>query len=149
MPINIEPIGYVENSIDAPIDSGWAKVESGLVFRKDLIPALSGLNQFSHVVIVFWMHQAKSPTVLARRPQNRNDMPEVGILSQRSKHRPNPIGITSVRLVKMDGCRLLVRGLDAINGTPVLDIKPYYPDYDSRPEARVPEWVNRLMRDYF
>ena len=149
MQIYIEPIGYVENNINSPIDSGWSKVESSIVLRKDLMPALSGLNEFSHVVIIFWMHQAKSPSVLARRPQNRNDMPEIGILSQRSKHRPNPIGITSVRLVKMNGCRIVVRGLDAINGTPVLDIKPYYHEYDCHPEAQVPEWVNRLMKDYF
>ena len=149
MQIYVEPIGYVENNINSPIDQGWSNVESSIVFRKDLMPALSGLNEFSHVVIIFWMHQAKPTAVLVRRPQNRKDMPEIGILSQRSKHRPNPIGITSVRLVKMNGCRIVVRGLDAINGTPVLDIKPYYPEYDCHPEAQVPEWVNCLMKDYF
>ncbi|MFC1967351.1 tRNA (N6-threonylcarbamoyladenosine(37)-N6)-methyltransferase TrmO [Chloroflexota bacterium] len=149
MQIHIEPIGHVENNINSPIDSDWSKAESGIVFREDLVPALSGLDEFSHVVIIFWMHQAKPPAVLSRRPQSRTDMPEIGVLSQRSKHRPNPIGITSVRLVKINGCRAVVRGLDAINGTPVLDIKPYYPEYDCHPEAQVPEWVNRLMKDYF
>ena len=145
----MEPIGYVENDINSPIDSGWAKVESSIVLREDLAPALSGLSEFSHIVVIFWMHQAKSRNALVRRPQNREDMPEVGVLAQRAKHRPNPIGITAVPLVKINGCSIVVRGLDAINGTPVLDIKPYYPDYDCRPEARVPEWVNHLMIDYF
>ncbi|MFC1898942.1 tRNA (N6-threonylcarbamoyladenosine(37)-N6)-methyltransferase TrmO [Chloroflexota bacterium] len=149
MKIHVEPIGYVENSINTPIDSGWAKVESSIVLQEDLKPTLSGLNEFSHVVVVFWMHQAKPPSVLVRKPQNRNDMPEIGILSQRSKHRPNPIGVTAVQLVRINGCCIVVHGLDAINGTPVLDIKPYYPEYDGRPEAIVPEWVNRLMSNYF
>ncbi|MFC1847621.1 tRNA (N6-threonylcarbamoyladenosine(37)-N6)-methyltransferase TrmO, partial [Chloroflexota bacterium] len=127
MQIGMEPVGYVENDINSPIDLGWSKIESSIVLREDLMPALSGLKDFSHIVVIYWMHQAKPPTVLARRPQNREDMPEVGILSQRSKHRPNPIGITSVPLVKINRCSITVQGLDAINGTPVLDIKPYYP----------------------
>ena len=149
MQICMEPIGYVENDINSPIDLGWAKVESSIVLREDLTPALSGLSEFSHIVVIFWMHQAKSMITLVRKPQNRKDMPDVGVLAQRAKHRPNPIGITAVQLLKINGCSIVVRGLDAINGTPVLDIKPYYPDYDCRPEARVPEWVSRLMVDYF
>ena len=149
MQICMEPIGYVENNINSPIDQGWSKVESNIVFREDLLPALSGLNEFSHVVIIFYMHQAQFPTVLSRSPQNRSDLPEIGILSQRSKHRPNPIGITSVPLMEMNGCRMLVSGLDAINGTPILDIKPYYPEYDCYPEAQIPKWVDLLMKDYF
>jgi tRNA-Thr(GGU) m(6)t(6)A37 methyltransferase TsaA len=145
----MEPIGYVRNSVNSPVDSGWSKVESTIVLREDLTAALSGLNAFSHIVVVFWMHQAEPSTMLARRPQNRNDMPEVGILAQRSKHRPNPIGITSVPLVKISGSSIVVRGLDAIDSTPVLDIKPYYPGFDRLPEAQVPEWVNRLMGNYF
>ena len=95
------------------------------------------------------MHQAESPTVLQRRPQNRDSMPNVGLFSQRSKHRSNPIGVTAVPLVRISGCEVVVRGLDAVNGTPVLDIKPHYPHYDSLVEVRVPEWVDRLMVDYF
>ena len=149
MQICMEPIGYVTNSVDSPIDCGWAKVESRIVVQEHLIPALVGLSDFSHLLVVFWMHLAQPPTTLQRRPQNRDDMPEVGLLSQRSKHRPNPIGITTVPLVKIVGHELIVRGLDAVNGTPVLDIKPYYPHYDSPAETQVPEWVSRLMVVYF
>jgi len=145
----MEPIGYVENDVDSPTDYGWAGVESKIVLQEHLIPALSRLSDFSHLLVVFWMHQAKPPTILQRRPQGRDDMPEVGLFSQRAKHRPNPIGITAVPLVRVSGGEIVVRGLDAINGTPVLDIKPYYPHYDSPAEVRVPEWVDRLMVDYF
>ena len=149
MQIGMEPIGHVVNDIDTPTDCDWAGVESTIVLQEHLGPALAGISQFSHLVIVFWLHQAQPPATLKRRPQNRDDMPEVGLFSQRSKHRPNPIGITAVSLIKVHDCELIVRGLDAINGTPVLDIKPYYPQYDCRSEARVPEWADRLMRHYF
>jgi len=127
MSISLEPIGYVANAVNSPIDRGWGKIESKIVLEESLIPALRGLSDFSHLLVVFWIHQAKPPTALKRKPQNRDDMPEVGLFSQRSKHRPNPIGITAVSLVKINGGEIIVRGLDAISGTPVLDIKPYYP----------------------
>ena len=75
-------------------------------------------------------------------------MPLVGIFSQRGKNRPNRIGMTSVEIVAVTDDTLVVKGLDAVDGTPVLDIKPYYPVYDRR-DATVPEWVNRLMEHYF
>ena len=137
------------NNIDEPIDKGWEKVESKIILKKELTPGLKRLDSFSHILVIFWMHQAKPPTVLQRRPQERNDMPELGLFAQRSKHRANPIGITAVSLVRLDGNNVIVRGLDAINGTPVLDIKPYYPHYDRPSEVRVPEWVNNLMNEYF
>jgi len=76
-------------------------------------------------------------------------MPQIGIFAQRARHRPNPIGITAVRLIGVEGRVLSVRGLDAIDGTPVLDIKPYFPVYDHDSGAVVPEWVERLMKGYF
>lgn len=76
-------------------------------------------------------------------------MPLVGIFSQRVKDRPNPIGITAVEIVKVEGDVLEVKGLDAINGTPVIDVKPYYPQFDKVDDSKVPEWVNILMQNYF
>ena len=149
MKIHLEPIGYVTNNVESPIDRAWSKIESKIVLEEHLTPALSGLADFSHLLIVFWMHKAKPPTVLQRRPQNRNDMPTVGLFSQRSKHRPNPIGITAVSLVGIRGREIVVLGLDAINGTPVLDIKPYYPRFDTYIEAKVPDWADRLTQGYF
>ena len=88
-------------------------------------------------------------TDLVRRPQGRSDMPESGIFAQRAKHRPNPIGVTAVELVSVHGNVVTVKGLDAIDGTPVLDIKPYFPVYDRVEKAFVPEGVHRLMIGYF
>ena len=145
----MEPIGYVSNNIDSPRDDSWAEVESKIIIERHLSPALEGLSEFSHILVVFWMHQAQPPAVLRRRPQGRDDMPEMGLLAQRARHRPNPIGITTVILVSVAGNEITVRGLDAINGTPVLDIKPYYPDFDRPAGAKTPAWVSRLMKGYF
>ncbi|MFC1909354.1 tRNA (N6-threonylcarbamoyladenosine(37)-N6)-methyltransferase TrmO [Chloroflexota bacterium] len=149
MQISIEPIGYVANNIDSPVDSGWGQIESRIVLKEELASTLLGLGDFSHLIIVFWMYQAEYPSILQRRPQNRHDMPEVGLFAQRSKHRPNPIGITTVPVIKIIGHEIVVRGLDAIDTTPILDIKPYYSQYDRPAGVRVPEWVNRLMAGYF
>ena len=101
-------------------------------------------------MILFYLSQAEfdKERHLQRKPRNRADMPLTGIFSQRAKNRPNRIGMTAVEIVSVSDGTLVVRGLDAIDGTPVLDIKPYYPQYDRR-DAAVPEWVNRLMKDYF
>jgi tRNA (adenine37-N6)-methyltransferase len=146
--IQLRPIGVVRSPITEPVDEGWAGIESEIVLDEALVGAIDGLQEFSHALVVFWMHQAPSPETMRRRPQGRADMPELGILAQRARHRPNPIGVTAVEILGMNGRRLRVRGLDAIDGTPVLDIKPYFPQYDTR-EARTPEWVGRLMEGYF
>jgi tRNA-Thr(GGU) m(6)t(6)A37 methyltransferase TsaA len=116
-----------------------------------LADGLRGLEEFSHVLVVFWMDRSSfnPASDLVRRPRGRADMPELGIFAQRAKHRPNPIGTTVVRLVERRGAVLRVRGLDAIDGSPILDLKPYFPMFDSAPDAVVPEWVARLMDGYF
>ena len=102
------------------------------------------------MIILYWLDQAcyVPEKHLQRRPQNREDMPLVGIFSQRGKDRPNRIGMTSVEIVSVSEDALVVKGLDAVDGTPVLDIKPYYPVYDKK-DASAPEWVDRLMEHYF
>ncbi len=124
---------------------------SRIALADHLAPGLRGLEQFSHVIVVFFMHEARfdARSDLVRRPQGRADMPEVGIFAQRAKHRPNPIGVTAAELVGVEGNVLSVRGLDAIDGTPVLDIKPYVPQFDRVSRPAVPEWVAQLMADYF
>ena len=148
MELILRPIGRVDNGATEAVDEGWGTVESTLVLDEHYATALEGLAEFSHLLVLFWMHEAPQPTAMRRRPQGRADLPEVDILAQRARHRPNPIGVTAVELLGVDGNRVQVRGLDAINGTPLLDLKPYFPQYDARP-ARVPEWVNRLMEGYF
>jgi tRNA-Thr(GGU) m(6)t(6)A37 methyltransferase TsaA len=149
--VKLEAIGTVRSPVSEGVDEDWGGVTAEIHLADHLAPGLSGLEQFSHVIVVFFMHQSSfnPETDLVRRPQGRPDMPEVGIFAQRAKHRPNPIGVTAVELVGIRGNVVTVKGLDAIDGTPVLDIKPYFPDYDRVEESSVPEWVERLMAGYF
>lgn len=148
--IIMTPIGYVENNVQAKKDVSWGGDISRIVLEKEYYMGLSGLEDFSHAVIIYYLDKAeyKREKHLQRRPQNRDDMPLVGIFSQRGKDRPNKIGMTAVQIVEVSEKTLVVKGLDAINGTTVLDIKPYYPAYDKK-DADVPDWVNRLMEHYF
>jgi tRNA-Thr(GGU) m(6)t(6)A37 methyltransferase TsaA len=147
----VEWIGTVYNAVKEPTDEGWGDVVSEVVLDGSLTDGLDGIEDFSHVLILYWMHRAAEaePVRLRRRPQGRADMPDVGIFAQRARHRPNPIGVTAVQLLGRDKNRLTVRGLDAINGTPVVDVKPYVPRFDAVESSRVPEWIERLMLRYF
>ena len=150
MGIEMEAIGYVRNEVKEKKDFAWGKDTSSIVLNEEYISGLKGLEDFSHVIILYHLDKAKyeKDKHLQRRPQNREDMPLVGIFSQRGKDRPNRIGMTSVEIVSVSDDTLVVKGLDAVDGSPVLDIKPYYPVYDKK-EASVPEWVDRLMKQYF
>lgn len=149
--LSVTPIGRVLSSVKDPVDEHWGAVVSRIVLLPEYGGGLDGLEAFSHAVIVTYLHQARyeSARHLKRRPRGLDSMPLVGIFSQRAKDRPNSIGITAVRIVRVGPDSLDVRGLDAIDGTPVLDIKPYYPAYDRMNDAQVPEWVDRLMKEYF
>ena len=144
------PIGFVKNDVENRKDVSWGEDTSVIELKEEYYTGLKGLEDFSHAIILFYLDKASydSKKHLNRRPQNREDMPLVGIFSQRGKDRPNKIGMTSVEIVSVNDCTLTVKGLDAIDGTAVLDIKPYYPAYDKR-DASVPEWVERLMEHYF
>ncbi|MDR1002857.1 MAG: tRNA (N6-threonylcarbamoyladenosine(37)-N6)-methyltransferase TrmO [Oscillospiraceae bacterium] len=148
--IILRPIGRVCSPVSKGVDCGWGEVRSEIIIDDAYADGLSGLKQFSHIWVLFYMHKAdfdKSRHLL-RRPQERSDMPLTGIFAQRAKHRPNPIGITAAEVVDVCESRILVKGLDAIDGSLVLDIKPYYPQYDKK-EAAVPNWVDVLMDGYF
>ncbi len=146
-----EPIGFVKSAVAEKVDHSWGEVVSQIIIDEQLADGLKGLDGFSHVIVIYHLNQAKfvKEKHLQRRPQGRDDMPCVGIFSQRAKDRPNPIGITAVRILSVSGNTVEVRGLDAIDGTPVLDLKPYYPQYDRKDDATVPEWVDVLMNNYF
>lgn len=148
--IMMQPIGSVKNCIENRKDVSWGEDVSTIILREEYYTGLKGLEDFSHVIVIYYLDKAKyeKDKHLQRRPQNREDMPLVGIFSQRGKDRPNTIGMTSVEIVSVDEKSITVKGLDAIDGTPVLDIKPYYPVYDKK-DAYVPEWVTRLMEHYF
>ena len=147
----LRPVGYVSSAFAEREDKDWGETEARVRLKPEFAGALLGLEGFSHVLIVTYLHKAayERERHLQRRPRNLETMPVVGILSQRAKNRPNPIGVTAVKVVGVGHDFLDVKGLDAIDGTPVLDIKPYYPQFDRIAEPRVPEWVDRLMVGYF
>ena len=149
--VNIEPIGTVKSPVTEAVDEGWGGVVSEIHLQESLAAGLQGIEQFSHIIVIFFMHQSTFDLAadLVRRPRERPDMPLVGTFAQRAKHRPNPIGITTVQLIRVEGNILEVKGLDAIDGTPVLDIKPYVPAFDCGANAVVPGWVEKLMKGYF
>ena len=150
MNLVMNPVGRVRNQVTDRKDTQWGNDVSSIILDKPFVSGLKGLEEFSHAIILFRLDQARYDRErhLQRRPQNRDDMPLVGIFAQRGKDRPNQIGITAVEILSVTEDTLTVKGLDAVDGTPVLDIKPYYPVYDKR-DATVPEWVDRLMEHYF
>lgn len=139
------PIGYVKNEISPGQDVRWEEIDSQVVIEESFSEGLEGLEEFSHIIVLFWLHRKKEePPPLKIRPEMREDMPLLGVLATRSPVRPNPIGLTVVELLERQGNTLRVRGLDAYDGTPVLDIKPYLPRGDLVEKVRVAPWVKRL-----
>lgn len=148
--IMIHPIGAVHNQIQEKKDAAWGEDISVITLFDEFRGGLTGLSSFSHAIIVCFLDKARyiPKKHLLRRPRNRADMPMLGIFSQRTKDHPNQIGITAVEILSVSENTITVKGLDAINGTPVLDIKPYFPVFDRR-DAHTPDWVDLLMEDYF
>jgi len=145
-PIVLKPIGTVHNQASARPESGWEEFTSTIVIDEGLTEHLEGLEEFSHIVVTFWMHACalESPPPTKVHPRGRADLPLVGLFASHAPHRPNSLGITIARLVERRGNVLTVTGLDAIDGTPVIDIKPYMPLLDSPESIRMPEWVAKL-----
>ena len=149
--IELNPIGYVVSPVSEKVDENWGGVISRILLQPEYAGTLLGLRDFTHAIIITYLHQAhyEKEKHMQRRPRDLESMPKVGIFSQRAKDRPNPIGITAVKIIDAGDDYLEIQGLDAINDTPVLDIKPYFPQYDKVDASVVPEWVNRLMENYF
>lgn len=152
-PITLNAIGRVVGGRQEAIDDEWDKVEAVIAldpvqFGAD---ATAGLGEFSHIEVVFHFDRVGDDEINtgARHPRGRKDWPLVGIFAQRGKGRPNRIGVTICRLLVADGLMLRVRGLDAIDGTPVLDVKPVMEGFLPRGEVREPEWARALMEGYW
>jgi len=142
-PMSLKAIGIVRSELKRPTRQDSRKVISEIVIDPELAEALDNLDEFSHLIILYWMHQIDRrggfPTKV--HPRGRQDKSPVGVFASRSPNRPNPIGKTTVRLLTRRGNKLKVEGLDAIDGTPVIDIKPYIPNYDAAADGKVPPWV--------
>ncbi len=142
--ITLRPIGVVRNRVKEPTPQGWEEVRSRIVLRRELTEALLGLDGYSHIHVLFWPHQIPEEVRGSKpqlHPMDDPANPLQGILATRSQIRFNPILSSVVSLLKVKGNVLYVRGLDAVDGSPVLDVKPYIPQHDSIPEAKVARWV--------
>ncbi|MFC1990984.1 tRNA (N6-threonylcarbamoyladenosine(37)-N6)-methyltransferase TrmO [Chloroflexota bacterium] len=140
----LKAIGTVRNTVKQALEPGydWRAIVSEIVIDNNLTDALVGLDEFSHIIVIWWMHQAATREPLAKiHPMGNQKLPLVGLFATRSPNRPNPLGKATVRLLQCQGNVLKVEGLDAIDGTPVIDIKPYIPGHDSPAAARVPKWI--------
>ena len=148
----VAPIGFVRGGRAAVADDNWGAVQASIELAGGLGPeALFGLADFSHIEVVFQFDQVPDSKIEtgARHPRGNTDWPLVGIFAQRGKNRPNRIGLCTCRVVGVEGTRVTVEGLDAVDGTPVLDIKPVMREFLPRGEIRQPDWVGELMKDYW
>jgi tRNA (adenine37-N6)-methyltransferase len=150
--INISPIAFVHNTRMRPTDDNWG----GLVSKIRLVPdmpeeSLEGLETFSHAEIIFQFHLVGEKDIVtgARHPRENPDWPEVGILAQRGRLRPNRLGLTVVRILRREGRSLFVEGLDVVDGTPVLDIKPVLQEFLARGPISQPDWSHEIMKAYW
>ena len=139
--ITMKPIGYVKSRVKKHRFGGFSKEISEIIVNKKFTDALDGIEDYSHIIIIYWMDKVKD-YVLRHKPQGIG--PLVGIFSCRCPRRPNPIAITTVKLLERKGNRIIVKGLDVLNNTPVIDIKPYWPQYDKVSKEKIPAWVNKL-----
>ena len=151
--ICLTPIGRVVGGRSEPRDDRWG-AENAVVRldrRQYSADALRGLEDFSHVEVVYHFHLVADDAVerVARRPRNNPAWPRIGVFAQRGKKRPNRLGVSVCEIVSVDGLEVTVRGLDAVDGTPVLDLKPYMREFGPRGTLRQPSWVGELMADYW
>lgn len=150
--INLSPIAFVKNIRAEIQDDHWGDVVSVIeldsAFSEE---ALFQIESFSHVEIIFYFHLVDENKIEtgARHPRNNQSWPKVGIFAQRGKNRPNRLGVTTVKILKREGRQLFVQGLDAIDGTPVLDIKPVMKEFLPREEIHQPVWATELMKNYW
>jgi tRNA-Thr(GGU) m(6)t(6)A37 methyltransferase TsaA len=144
--ISLMPIGRVTNGIEYPGDVKWETIVSEVVIAPQLVEALDGVDGFSHIVIIFYLNKVDEDrrSLLKVHPERKEELPLVGVFATRSPVRPNPIGVTVVKLLERRENVLRVLGLDAYDGTPVLDVKPYLRRGDLVEEATMPDWLLRL-----
>ena len=142
--MTLKAVGVVRSEVkQAPAEHDWwQETVSEIVIEPGFTEALDGLEDFSHIIVLWWMHRLTPGKMPLRvHPRGRQELPLRGIFAVRTPNRPNRIGKATVRLIERDGNILRVKGLDALDSSPVIDIKPYIPGYDSVNDARVPPWI--------
>jgi len=151
--IDMQPIGWVRGGREQATKDGWAGNRCRLELRADLFgpEALAGVAELSHLEVLFWFHIDADETIEtgARHPRGNTVWPEVGIFAQRGRMRPNRIGVSYCQVVRVDGLNIEVEDLDAVDGTPLLDLKPVWRETLPRGEIRQPDWAGELMGKYY
>ena len=150
--ITLTPIAHVHNVRRSLDDDRWGNIVSEIRLDESLLQeSLDGIETFSHAEIIFYFDQVadEENIPMSRHPRGNKNWPKVGIFAQRNKDRPNHLGLTIVSLVKREGRSLFVKGLDAVDGTPVFDIKPVFAEFLPREAIRQPQWSHELMKDYW
>jgi len=151
--IIVKHVGYVRGGRLQAVDDDWGENRSSIELDAESFgpEALSGLCDFSHIEVIFHFDRVPEAKIEvgARRPRGRTDWPLVGIFAQRGKNRPNRLGLCTCKIVNVEGLRINVEGLDAIHGTPVLDIKPVLLGFLPRDEVREPVWATEIMSQYW
>lgn len=151
--ILLHPIGVVRGGRDAPEDDAWGGIESVIALDTAQFgpEALAGLGDFSHVEVLFHFDRVAPGAVEtgARHPRGNPAWPKAGIFAQRGRRRPNRLGVTICEILSVDGTNLRVRGLDAVDGTPVIDLKPVLTGFLPRGAVREPDWAKALMAGYW
>ena len=151
MHISLDPIGFVINERKSVTDDFWGNVISEIQLAPHIPQeAFDCIEDFSHLEIIYYFDQvAEANIVFSGRPRGNPDYPLVGIFGQRKKDRPNRIGLCTVELIEHKDSSITVKWLDAINGSPVLDIKPVMKEFSPQGMVRQPSWVKDLMRNYW
>ncbi|MET3664044.1 SAM-dependent methyltransferase [Caulobacter sp. 1776] len=153
MTIAMTPVGRVEGGRAVPEDDDWGGSRARIVLDATRFDdeALMGLETFSHAEVVYVFDKVGDDQIVtgARHPRGNQAWPKIGIFAQRGKNRPNRIGVTVCQIVAVNGRTLEVQGLDAIDGTPVLDIKPVMSGFAPRGEHREPDWAREIMEKYW
>jgi len=151
MEILLQPVAVVKNSRIEPIDDCWEAIISDIELA-DTIPteAFDNIEDFSHLEIIYYFDKVKQENIVfSGRPRGNPDYPLVGIFGQRKKDRPNRIGLATVELLEHTGRTIKVKFLDAIDGTPVLDIKPVFKEFQPKTKLNQPAWATDLMKNYW
>jgi tRNA-Thr(GGU) m(6)t(6)A37 methyltransferase TsaA len=151
MEIIVHPVAHVKNSRKEIKDDHWATILSEIQLDEHIpAEAFDGIDAFSHLEIIFHFDRSDpSNIVFSGHPRGNSEWPHIGIFAQRKKDRPNAIGLTIVEFVKREGDTIWVKNLDAIDGTPILDIKPVMKEFLPLSEVRQPQWAGELMREYW
>jgi tRNA (adenine37-N6)-methyltransferase len=152
MSIEIAAIGYVRNERESLEDDYWGGIVSQIILDNEIPEdSLEGVDSYSHLEILFYFHKVNQSKIILGRehPRENINWPKVGIFAQRKKSRPNLIGTTIVKLIRRQGRIIYVTNLDAINGTPVIDIKPVFKEFLPKEEVSQPEWSKELMKNYW